>query len=613
MAASLFGLALLQSPTQALAQTEDRQSVVTVGSRLPTSAARLSADVVVLTGEDLRRMPTDNLADALQMAAGLNVSRTGGPGQPTSLLIRGASASSTLVIIDGVRVGSATLGQFDFATLGVAGIERVEVLRGPGSSLYGADAVGGVVLITTRGAGGPTLRAQAGAGSLGSSEAALHTRGGSGPWELQLGAGRQASSGVSALRPGDRFGNHNPDADGYRRESVQGSLGWRIAEGHRLTGSALQTRLFSRYDASEFAPPNFEQDAKPDFITRTNTEAARLGYEGRAGSWNWRLHAGTSLDDSRSGGRQIASFRSDRREAGAQLAWSPSPLHEWVLAWDQLSEQASATDFVGKPARDNNAVTMAYSGRFAGVQLQAEGREDRNSVYGSHRTARSGLRWDLDGSTALRLVGASTFRAPSFNDLFYPGYGVPQIQPEEGRSVELGLSRQSRALQWQAIAWRNRVRNLIAYSAEASRCPASAAYAFGCAANIGRADLQGFTLETHWGGQRPAWRWAYDHVDARDADGRPLPRRARHQVRLQTDHTVAGWQLGSAWLWQSERREGSAALRGGTRLDVQAVRAIATGWSLQLRLLNALDVDFEPARDYRAPGRQAWAGLRWEG
>jgi vitamin B12 transporter len=112
------------------------------------------------------------------------------------------------------------------------------------------------------------------------------------------------------------------------------------------------------------------------------------------------------------------------------------------------------------------------------------------------------------------------------------------------------------------------------------------------------------------------WRLAYDGVDARDGNGQTLPRRARHQWRLQSQHTLAGWQLGTAWLWQSERREAGAVLRDGTRLDLQALRKLGPampGWSLRLSVLNALDRDIEPALDYRAPGRQFFAGLRWEG
>ena len=623
--------ALAQSTTQSPLVD---QTVVTVSSRLPLAADRLAADAVVITREQLAALPADNLADALQALAGVQVSRTGGPGQPTSVFIRGASASNTLVLIDGVRVGSATLGQFDFANIGLAGIERIEVLRGPGASLHGADAVGGVVLVTTRQAAPAGLRHRASAslGSSSSSEVSAATHLAQGTWDVQLQGAHQASTGISAVRPGDRFGNYNPDADGYRRQTLQASGAWRPVAGHRIEATLLQARLFSRYDASEFAPPDFSPNPRLDFSTRTDTTASHLRYEGGAGALTWRARMGRGEEDSTSGGQLLDRYRTERQEAGAQLGWTFARGHALVAAWDQLDERVSTNNYSTPGTRENQAQTLAYTGQFGAVQVQLDGREDRNSVYGNHRTGRSGMRWALGPDTALRLLAATTFRAPSFNELYFPGFGVPTLKPESGRSLEAGVLHKVGTAQWQASLWRNRVRDLIAYAADPALCPKSSAYAFGCAANIGQAELKGLTVEAQWpqgampgvpgvSGARgvPTWRVGYDGVDARDDKGQTLPRRARHQWRVQSQHTLAGWQLASAWLWQSQRREGGVALRDGTRLDLQAVRPLGPwmpgmhDWSLRLAVLNALDRDIEPARDYQAPRRQFTVGLRWEG
>lgn len=633
-AAMAMALAATTLAGHSSAQTAADQSVVTVASRLPQTPDRLTADAVVINREQLAALPADNLADALQALAGVQVSRTGGPGQPSSVLIRGASAANTLVLIDGVRMGSASLGQFDFSTIGLAGIERIEVLRGPGASVYGADAVGGVVLITTRasaavegeGKGATRHRAALAAGSLSSSEASASTQLSQGDWTAQLQAARQASAGVSAVRPNDRFGTYNPDADGYRRQTLQASSVWRPVAGHRVEGSVLHAQLFSRYDAAEYPPPSYLPNARGDFVTRTDTAAAQLRYDGSSGALQWRARLGRGEEDAASGASTIDRYRTTRGEAGLQMAWAWAPGQQLLAAWDQLQERVSTNAYTPPGTRDNDALTLAYSGQFGAVQLQLDGREDRNSVYGSHRTARSGVRWALGADTSLRLLAATTFRAPSFNELYYPGYGVATLAPEEGRSLEAGWMQRSGALQWQATAWRNRVNNLIAYASNPAQCPRSPAYAYGCAANIGQANLQGYTLEAQWpvGQNRsgadarglPQWRLAYDGVDARDGAGQTLPRRARHQWRLQSQHTVAGWQLGSAWLWQSTRREGGVALRDGTRLDLQALRPLGPwmpNWALRLSVLNALDRDIEPARDYQAPRRQLFAGLLWEG
>ena len=626
---AVVGATLTSLLQPAVAQTP--QTVVTVASRLPMAADQLTADVVVITQEQLANLPADNLADALQALAGVQVSRTGGPGQPTSVLIRGAAAANTLVLVDGVRMGSATLGQFDFSTIGLAGIERIEVLRGPGASVYGADAVGGVVLVTTRavraegdaapnGRSSTRSRAAASAGSQGSQELSAGTQFSQGAWDAQLQWTHQASAGVNAVRPNDRFGLHNPDADGYRRQTLQAAGGWEVAPNHRIEGSTLQARLFSRYDSAEYAPPTYAPNPLLDFSTRTDTSASALRYEGRKGAWNWRARWGRGVEDSTSGAQQLDSYRTERDEAGLQLGWSLARGHDLMAAWDRLDEQVRTNSYSTPGTRGNEAWTLAYTGRFGAVQVQADGREDRNSVYGTHRTGRTGVRWAFRAATSARLLAATTFRAPSFNELYFPGYGVATLAPESGRSLEAGLTQRAAGMQWQASVWRNRVDNLIGYSADPARCPRLPDYAYGCAANFGQAELKGYTVEAH-GPQQPSawlptWRLAYDGVDARDGQGQALPRRARHQWRLQSQHTVAGWQLGSTWLWQSERREAGAALRDGTRVDVQALRALGPalpGWRLRLSVLNALNSDIEPARDYRAPGRQFFAGLRWEG
>ena len=604
------------------------QTVTTVASRQPLLQDQQVADVRVFTREQLQALPADNLADALQVLAGVQISRTGGPGQPTSVLMRGASASNTMVLVDGIRMGSATLGQFDFANLGLSGIERIEVLRGPGATLHGADAVGGVILISTRPSwASSSASASFAMGQLGGQESAARVRRAGSEWDLQVQASREAATGQSAVRPNDRFGIFNPDADGFLRRTVAVGGGWSPLPGHRAQATVLSTRLFSRFDSADYLPPTYAPDASPDFATRTASQTTSLQYQWPIGeTFTARVNAGRGEEDSRSGASFPDRFMTTRRQAGAQISWQAHDHHLWVLGLDTLAESVEASGYEARAARDNQAVVLAYSGRWNQVQVQADARQDRNSVYGSHATGRSGLRWTLSPDSSVRLQAATTFRAPSFNDLYYPGYGVSTLKPEQGRSLEAGLSTRTGDVRWDSTVWRQHIRDLIAYTGERNRCPPSVDYSFGCAANLGQAELKGMTLEAARSmpasadgsatgsatGSALDWRLGYDLTDARDDQGQPLPRRARHQWRAHADQSWAGWRWGSAVVWQSVRRESGAALKGGTKLDLQAQRPLGGGWSVQARVLNALNADIEPARDYRAPGRQAWLGVRWD-
>ena len=190
-------LALLPCSAHAQSQLDP---VVIVGTREPQAASRSTSDIVVIDHEKIRNSSADSVEDLLRREAGLQLARNGGPGQNAGFFIRGASTNSTVVLVDGVRMGSSTLGQAQFESLNLAQIERIEVLRGPASSLYGADAVGGVVQIfTRRGEGPPRLAGSFHSGGYRSRAADIGISGSAAVFDYAIAAGRESSRGVSAL------------------------------------------------------------------------------------------------------------------------------------------------------------------------------------------------------------------------------------------------------------------------------------------------------------------------------------------------------------------------------------------------------------------------------
>ncbi len=596
-------------------QGSEPQSV-TVAGRVPVPVDRLAADVVVLDAARIQASSASSLADFLRAEAGLQVSRNGGLGQSTALFIRGAGAGNTLVLVDGVRVGSATLGQSDMAALGLAQIERIEVLRGPASSLYGADAVGGVVLITTRrGKPGLQVSANAAVGGYGASETALSVAGAQGAWDYAGSVSREANTGMSALRPGDRFGNYNPDADGFARRTVQAQLGFVPAVGHRIGLSLIDSRLDGQYDASEYVAPSYSQNAAVDFRSRLDTRVLALDYDGRlSGDWTLKANLASDVDDLHSGGTVTSRYNTRREQLTVQAGWTPMLGQKLVLAADQMQERADVSTYAAPVSRDNTGLVLAYVGQFKALTVQADLRHDKNSVYGGQRTGRLGLSWAMAPGLRLRALAGNTFHAPSFNDLYYPGYGVASVQPEHGRSAELGLTWQGAAQSLSATAWRNHVSNLIAYESDNSLCPNDPAYTYGCARNFGKARLSGLTLAGQQQWQALMLRGEYNYLEAYDGlTNAWLPRRARHQLSLSTEWRSGDWTLGATSVASSARMDGNVALRGRQTLDLNVRLKLAKQWQVQAKLLNATNTDIEPVRDYQALGRQAWLGVRYEG
>jgi vitamin B12 transporter len=595
--------------------TVSAQTVVVTGSREPLPLERLAADVVVIEGVALRDTHADSVADLLRREAGLQLSRSGGPGQATGLFIRGAASQQTLVLVDGVRIGSATLGFTAVESLSLAGIERIEVLRGPGSSLFGADAVGGVVNVITRGAdGGTGADARVAVGGYGAREAAGGWRGRVGPLSLALTLASERDDGISAVAPGDRFGSHNPDADGHQRDSAQLRLGLVVAPGHRLGLTLLGTRVDAQYDGADYNPPTFAPDPSADFRTRLGTAVQALDWRGAlGGGLTGSVRVARSTDDTRSGSSGADRFRTERRHVQAQLAFNGGPALQAVLALEQQDDDARSTSYAAPVSRRNRALALEFTGSRGPLAWQADVRRDDASDHGAVTTGRLGGSLGLGSGWRVRTLAGSSFRAPSFNDLYFPGYGVPGLKAERGRSAELGAAWKDGNTELTLTTWRNRVDDLVAYEPAAARCPPSPGYAFGCAANVAEARLSGTTLAaTHgWG----AWRWRaqLDALRARDGlTGQPLPRRAEAQATLAADWQQGAWIYGASLVHLGERPDGGLDLAAETTLDLSARWRFAPGWQLSARLDNATDEARVPVRDYQGLGRQAWLVLRWE-
>lgn len=595
--------------------TLQAQTVVITGTREPLSPDRLAADVVVIDAATIRASGADSLADLLRREAGVQLSRNGGPGHGSGIFIRGAFAGQTVLLIDGVRVGSATLGQPSLDGLALSQIDRIEVLRGPGSSLYGADAIGGVVQVfTRRGEAGTSFDAAAAVGGYGSVQASAGVRSTVDAWDLAAALSHERSDGVSTLRPNDQFGNYNPDRDGYRLDSAQAQIGFRPAPGHRIGLMLLSSKLNSQYDASEYLP-DFSQDNTPDFRDRQRTEVGELGWRGtlRPGLVG-SASVAHSVDDSKSGGNQIDDFRTVRDKVALQLAWNTGVAGQLVGAVEHGTDKASSTSFLADVERRTTAAVLALTGDAGAFGWQADVRRDDNSDVGGVTTARLGGSVVLMPGLRLRALAGTTFRAPGFNDLYFPGYGVASLQAERGRSVEVGLNWRGEGSEAGITVFRNRVRDLIAYEGDRSFCPADPAYDFGCARNINRAQLDGSTLSGRQAFGALTLRAQLDFLTARDeVSGARLNRRAAHQETLGADWDGGAWNVGGNVLRVGARPDGGKQLAAETTLDLTAGWRFAKAWSLQAKLLNATDRDLEPARDYQGLGRQAWLGLRYEG
>lgn len=588
--------------------------VVVVGTREVQPLKDSVADVVLIDAQTLRNGGFDSVEDALRRQAGLQITRTGGPGQSSGYLLRGTTTSSTVVMIDGVRVGSATLGQAAFESMSLSEIDHIEVLRGPASGLYGADAVGGVIQIFTRKGQGPlNLSAHVAVGDYRSSESDLAVSGAQGGFDYAASLSHDRSRGVSSVRPGDQFGNYNPDDDGFRRTVASTRLGFTPAAGHRIGVSATQSRLNNQYDSSQYLAPDFLPDNTPDFRNHLVTRQVAADYRGVISPlWTTSLQLARNTDDSRSGGTELARYETDRNQFTWQNALQVGQGQQVVLGYERVAETVDGDVYVDAPKRTNNGYFAGYTGAFGPASLEASLRSDHNSAYGTHTTGGLGASYALSSSLKLRALAGTSFRAPTFNDLYYPAYGVATIRPEQGRSIELGVNWTSGASSASATVYRNKVRNLIGYDPDQTGTTCPDGY-FGCANNVSRALIKGVSLlGAHRLGDL-SLQATVDFLDARDQlTGARLARRAAHQESVSVDYSPGVWSVGATLTDVGARPDTVQPLGAYALLDLRAHWRFLPQWRLETRLLNATDRDVQPVRDYQGLGRQIWVGLRYD-
>ena len=603
-------------------------AVVVTATREAQPLADSVSDVVLIDGDRLHASGLHSVEDALQRYAGLQLARNGGPGQSAGYFLRGVGASGVVVLVDGVRVGSATLGQTQFGAMDLAQLERIEVVRGPASGLYGADAVGGVInLITRRGQGAPKLSAHLAVGGYGGRQAGADISGaaatGLGQLDYAVSVGREQNRSESALRPDDPNGYYNPDRDGFRRTVGTVNLGLTPVAGHRMGLVAAQSKLNAQYDSATWDAATGQSNALQDFRNRLTTRTAALDYRGKMSDrWTTSLQLGAAEDDAKSGAASPDRYRTVRRQFIWQNALQLQPGQQLVLGWEYLHEKVTAASYAttgvnGEGAqpdhrrRHNQGLLAGYTGQFGtGTDVQASVRYDHNSAYGNNTTGSLGATQALTQKLKLRAQVGTSFRAPTFNDLYFPNYGVSSLKPEKGRSAELGLLWQAPGTRASVTAYRNKVRNLIGYDPDTTGTTCPAGY-FGCAANTDRATLKGATFQTMHDWQRVRLSAEFDFLDAKDdATGKRLNRRAAHQHSVAADYLGAGWTAGATLTRVGARPDGTVRLGSYAVLDLRARWEVDPRWTLEASLLNAADKDVEPVRGYQGLGRQFWLGAR---
>lgn len=631
-----FGLAALPLavaaafPMSALAQTAStdaslRETVVTA-TRVEQPLSDLVADVSIVDSETIARSGATGVADVLARLPGVEIGRSGGIGNATSVFIRGAESRFTAVYIDGVRIDSQSTGGAAWEGIPLGQIDRIEVLRGPAAAVYGSDAIGGVIqLFTKRGEGPATPSVGVGIGShnLRKAEAGLSgTAGEGGAFDYSLGVSHEESDGFN-VQPLDKRnpvrtsqysadGWTSPDRDGYRNTSANARLGFQINPAHRLEGTFLYSDTEAKYDSASRTtrpPAVFPDD------TGTNTlRTAGLAWVAK---WNEIYSTRLQVTDGKTTYQTDPSFyRTETETRGYlfqnNLTFGAHRITATLERREDGLDNAATSAFSPRLAEDRsqNAVSLGYGFVQGPHSLQLQARRDDDSEFGGKTTGSAAYGFAITPQWRATASVGTAFRVPTLYQRFSE-YGVASLKPEESRNVELGLRWTEGATNAGVVVYRNRVTDLITFDGSATTCASD----FGCYANTARAEYEGLTLTAGHRIGSVTLRASADFQDPRDVDNdRQLARRARRHGMLGADWAVAGWTLGAEVQTSSMRYDDAANTRrlgGYTLLNLVASTKLTPSLTLFARLDNAGDKNYQLARTYATAGRTAYVGLKW--
>ena len=589
---------------QAPIQTQPQPQTITVtATRTPVRVSDVVAEVTVLDRAAIQRSEGRTLVEILSQQPGLQFSSTGGLGKTSGLFIRGLEARHTLLLVDGVRVFSATVGTPSLDNLPLEMVDRIEIVRGPLSSLYGSGAFGGVIQVFTR-RGGPGLSgsAKASAGSNGYGQLAAGVGFGDGRFDGAVRVQHTRVDGFSATNAQVPFGSHHPDDDGFRQNAGSVRLGWQLTPGWRVDATVLQSTGKSAIDDGPSAGAQAEVHNRVGMVSLGGSVAP---------GWRMRLFASDATDSydtlsSASAFAALGAIRSRQRQYGWENSLD-TPLGALVLLAERLEERVSRP---GQPfqisKRHVDAAAAGLSGAAGPHLWQASLRRDRNSQFGNQDNGAVAYAFAL---TPAWRVGASlgaSYVAPSFNQLYFPNFGNPLLVPEEGEHGELSLRWTAGEHNLRAAWYEHRYRGFITSGPQP--------------VNLPKARIDGLTLsyETRW--RNLQLNASLDHTDPRNATvGNPnhdklLPRRAQRAARLGADWDGGGWSAGATAAAFSQRFDDAAntvRLAGYATLDLRADWRIDRQWTLGARLNNVGDKAYHTALGYNQPGREAFVTLRW--
>ena len=571
--------------------TYDLGTLVVTATRTPTPVRELLNDISVLTQEDIQRAGHATLPELLRTLPGIEFSANGGAGTNSSVFIRGANANHTLVLIDGMRINSATTGTTALEKIPLGQIERIEVLRGPGSHLYGSEAIGGVIQIFTKAGGAtPSVHFGGGVGSRGLYQANVGGNGKFGEVNFNLEVAHEGTDSFSAIG-NPTSTSYNPDNDAYRNTSVNTKLSYHLNAQHEFGATGFHSKGKGHFDAGLAFDSRNKQ---------TLAAYSLYSHNRFLPNWQSQFRIGRSFDDLLSLSTTTwTKFRTDQD----QISWQnnfETGVGRFTLGTEHNWQRVTSTTAYNVDHRNVHSYFAGYQGRLGAHSMQLNARNDDNSQFGNHSTGSAAYGYQFTKAWRGSAGIGTAFRAPTFNELYFPNFGNANLQPETALNSEVAVHYDQGAHHASLVYFDNRIDNLIAFVSSTFL-------------QVQDARITGTTLSYNGRVSDFGVRGSITLQDARNEnDHSRLNRRAQQTATFGVDRQWGAWTFGGDMIAAGMRYSGTGntlPMGGYTVFNLNTAYRYSKELSFQARLNNVFNKQYELVQTYNTPDRNFFIGF----
>jgi vitamin B12 transporter len=569
-----FAAMAISFSTSAQANSENLDTLTVTANRMPTDNAL--APNTVITRADIDRLQINDLPSLLSRFPGIDMTMTGGLGKSSSIYMRGTESDHVLFIVDGVKWFSATSGGSAIEHFPVSQIERIEIVRGPRSGIYGAEAIGGVIQIFTR-QGGQGLKPyfSAGAGSNDTREATVGVSGGDETTSFNLSVSHLTTDGINS-----REGT-NPDDDGYRNNSVSAKVQHQLTENWSVGANFMRAEGDNEYDGSGLTT-----------ISTNDTVQQVMGLHNNwqlTDDWMLKLSLSESRDQYEDFTNNASSGVFDTRHRSVSISniLDIAAGHRLNIGFDYEHDKVLSSVDYDEKSRDNRATYISWQAEVEKFNWLLSARHDNNEAYGDETTGSADFGYYLTDSLQIVANAGTGFKAPSYNVLYYPGFSNPDLKPEKSKTYGLGLVGSQDWGNWSVHTYETEIRDLIAgFPVE----------------NIDEAEIQGieFDLATSLMGWQVNFNAAFLSPEDKETN-KTLRRRAQRLANLHLDRQWGKWTTGASWKVVGHRYEDADNLEriaGYGLVDLRLGYRIDSDWTVKVTAQNVFDKEYKTAIDF---------------